>query len=94
MGLFGDRFYFEKTLFSILKWKEKGHLYGERNGTIVSKQALSMIILDFHDETTTTIWNRVMKLTNITTFMLSGILPAIQLNKPEFNGPDCHHINW
>ena len=34
-----DRFYCENGLLH-LKQKEKGHLYGERNGTVISKQAL------------------------------------------------------
>ena len=38
--LLGDRFCCEND-FSVLKWKETGHLYGKWNGTVVSKQALN-----------------------------------------------------
>ena len=53
-GLFGTngtvplrgRFRCENNLLSVLKWKEKGHLYRKRNGTVVSKQALSRFPAD------------------------------------------------
>ena len=38
--LLGDHFCCEND-FSILKRKKRGHLYGKRNGTVVSKQALN-----------------------------------------------------
>ena len=37
---FGEHFYYKKSVLSVLKRKEKGYLW-ERNGTVVSKQALN-----------------------------------------------------
>ena len=41
--LLGDYFCCEND-FSVLKRKKRGHLYGKRNGTVVSKQALNIYL--------------------------------------------------
>ena len=62
----GDRFCCENNALSVLKRKGKGDLYGERNGTVASQQALRIIDGESFYATE---WN---SLSRDTKFVLSG----------------------